>query len=78
MAKGGIEAPSEAEIKELSEIAIPEKPSREEERLLGMCIRSHYIVLVRYGFSGYSDVISIFSSDMSPIFLTPTSMQLFI
>ena len=32
MAKGGIEAPSEAEIKELSEIAIPEKPSREEER----------------------------------------------
>ena len=41
MAKGGIEAPSEAEIKELSEIAIPEKPSREEERLLGMCIFSH-------------------------------------
>ena len=36
MAKGGIEAPSEAEIKELSEIVIPEKPSREEERLLGM------------------------------------------
>ena len=38
MAKGGIEAPTEAEIKELSEIAIPEKPSREEERLLGMCV----------------------------------------
>ena len=37
MAKGGIEAPTEAEIKELSEIVIPEKPSREEERLLGRC-----------------------------------------
>ena len=42
MAKGGIEAPTEAEIKELSEIAIPEKPSREEERLLGMCVFCHY------------------------------------
>lgn len=60
MAKGGIEAPSEAEIKELSEIAIPEKPSREEERLLGMCVGIVLSLLVRYEFSGYSDVTSIF------------------